>query len=152
MGHRENERSGAEKKTTGTLSQTGCSAPYPADGSEQTGDPVSTEKRQEPLNHDSEIKHSLTRKAKSSHQPQRLSHGLQIKLIYLQSLHTVVHVPSSLHPSLFVHSGSSCTISCRNAHFTHFAQRFAYLQVNCCECSRFRDTSREAEAQKTSLG
>lgn len=39
-----------------------------------------------------------------------------------------------------------------NAHFTQFAQRFAYLQVNCCECSRCSGKSREPETQRRSDG
>lgn len=62
--------------------------------------------------------------------------------------------PSSPHLLLSVHSSCPCTISCRIAEctlYTHFAQRFAYLQVNCCECSRRRGNSREAEKQKSSV-
>lgn len=43
--------------------------------------------------------------------------------------------PLSLGPQQFVHALSAAGML--NAHFTRFfAQRFAYLQVNCCECSR----------------
>lgn len=50
--------------------------------------------------------------------------------------------PPSLHPHPISPSLSTAVVHALsaagmlNAHFTQFAQRFTYLQVNCCECSR----------------
>lgn len=109
-----------------------------------------------------------------------LSHGLLIKriTIYLPSPGgCLIHSPSprppsslpsqlkchSAFPSILTTPPISSFLSTAvvhalsaagtlNAHFTRFAQRFAYLQVNCCECSRCSGKSRESEAQERSEG
>lgn len=64
-----------------------------------------------------------------------------VKVPCVSPLHLPILTPSS--PSLstaVVHALSAAGML--NAHFTHFAQRFAYLQVNCCECSSCREKER----------
>ncbi|KAK5605703.1 hypothetical protein CRENBAI_007350 [Crenichthys baileyi] len=60
------------------------------------------------------------------------------------------HLTSPFLSAAVVHALSAAGML--NAHFTHFAQRFAYLRVNCCECSRCSRKMREGRRKRETDG